>query len=116
MAADISVQVVRLVHPGFVSATGTARLGDLLRYLRAVSVRLDKLAKDPHRDRRIMQQAQAVEAAYDRLRSQRAGPEVAEVRWLLEELRVSLWAQSLGTAVPVSETRILREIQRLASG
>jgi ATP-dependent helicase HrpA len=114
-ATDISVQVARLVHPGFVSAAGTARLADVERYLAAVSVRLDKLARDPHRDRRLMQQVEGVEAAYERVRSG-GGPEAADVRWLIEELRVGLWAQTLGTAVPVSEARVRREIDRLAAG
>jgi ATP-dependent helicase HrpA len=60
-----------------------------------------------------MQRVQAVEAAYDDLRARRDGPEVTALRWRIEELRVSLFAQSLGTAEPVSEPRLLREITRL---
>jgi ATP-dependent helicase HrpA len=110
---DIAVQVARLVGPGFVAAAGAARLPDLRRYLRAVEHRLDRLAKTWPKDRALMQRVQAVEAAYDDLRARRDGPEVAALRWRLEELRVSLFAQSLGTAEPVSEPRLLREIERL---
>ena len=78
------------------------------------AVRLDKLPRDPQRDRRLMQQVAGIEAAYERVRGL-ASPEVAEIRWLIEELRVGLWAQTLGTAVPVSEARVRREIDRVAA-
>ena len=110
---DIAVQVARLVGPGFVAAAGAARLRDLRRYLRAVEHRLDRLATTWSKDRTLMQRVQAVEAAYDDLRARRDGPEVTALRWRIEELRVSLFAQSLGTAEPVSEPRLLREIARL---
>ena len=111
---DIHVQVARLVHEGFVTATGAAALTHLPRYLQAIDRRLDKLAQDPHRDRALLQRVQRVEDAFDRIRHRRSDPEVSEVRWLLEELRVSLFAQSLGTPRPVSEQRVLKEIARLS--
>jgi ATP-dependent helicase HrpA len=110
---DVAVQVARLVGPGFVSAAGAARLPDLRRYLRAVEHRLDRLAATWQKDRALMLRVQTVEAAYDDLRARRDGPEVAALRWRIEELRVSLFAQSLGAAQPVSEQRLLREIERL---
>jgi len=110
---DIHVQVSRLVHAGFVTATGSAQLAHLPRYLQAIDRRLEKLAQDPYRDRASMQRVQRVEATFDRIRHRRSEPEVAAVRWLLEELRVSVFAQSLGTPRPVSEQRVLKEIARL---
>jgi ATP-dependent helicase HrpA len=112
---DVHVQLARLVHAGFVTATGADRMEHLPRYLRAIDHRLDKLVKDPHRDRSLMQRVQRAEQAYADLRSHRPDAEVAEVRWLVEELRVSLFAQALGTPVPVSEQRILKEVARLAA-
>jgi ATP-dependent helicase HrpA len=105
---DMRAQLSGLVHPGFVTATGTRRLADVLRYLQAMERRLDKLAQDPARDRELMRRVQRLEERYEQLRAQ--GSE--HVRWMIEELRVSFFAQTLGTAHPVSEKRILREIER----
>jgi ATP-dependent helicase HrpA len=114
--ADMREQLDRLVGPGFVTRTGTARLIDVVRYLRAVGVRIDKLREDPLRDRERMRPIQALEAelASVGVRLDWAGDKrVEEVRWMLEELRVAVWAQSLGTAIPVSESRVRRAIARL---
>ena len=111
---DIHVQVARLVHEGFVTATGSAQLAHLPRYLQAIDRRLDRLARDPYRDRAAMQRVQRVEEAFDRIRHRRSDPEVTALRWSLEELRVSVFAQSLGTPRPVSEQRILKEIARIS--
>ena len=97
---DIGGQLGGLVYPGFVTAAGAYRLGDVHRYLRAIAVRLDALSKNPARDKAITERVQRLERlTHDR-----------KIRWLLEELRVSLFAQSLGTREKVSEARILREI------
>lgn len=114
--ADMRAQLRRLVGPGFVTRTGTARLIDVVRYLRAVGARIDKLREDPRRDRERMQRVQALEAALT-VAGGGAGftgdAGVDAVWWMLEELRVGLWAQSLGTAGPVSEARVRRAIDRL---
>jgi ATP-dependent helicase HrpA len=113
---DIRAQLSRLIFPGFVTATGRRRLPDLLRFLRAVERRLDKLPDDPHGDRQRMQRIQQVEAAYIRARDARPGnPEIRKVRWMIEELRVSFFAQQLGTAYPVSEKRILKALDQAAT-
>ena len=96
--ADMRSHLARLTAPGFVADAGIERLPDVLRYVRAVGRRLDKLASDPARDRRLMATVHALEDH----------PRSGHVRWLLEELRVSLFAQALGTPVPVSEQRIRR--------
>jgi ATP-dependent helicase HrpA len=111
-------QLSRLLPPGFVAATGAGRLPDLLRYLRAIERRLDKLPEDPTRDHALMVPVQRLERQYQELVAGRPpgrpAPEADHIRWMIEELRVSSFAQSLGTAYPVSEKRILREIDRLA--
>jgi ATP-dependent helicase HrpA len=116
--ADVRAQLAALVYPGFVTATGAGRLADLTRYLRAASRRLETLPRSPERDRDWMERVHEVQAAYDELLSTlpsgRPLPEaVREIRWMIEELRVSFFAQSLGTKYPVSEKRIYRAIDDL---
>jgi ATP-dependent helicase HrpA len=116
---DVRTQVDRLVYPGFVSATGVRRLGDVARYLRAVAWRLDKLPDDPARDRERMRVVHRLEgdlaAATARLPTERQAA-ADRVRWMIEELRVSLFAQTIGTAYPVSEQRVRRELDTLRAG
>ena len=116
--ADMQAQFARLIYPGFIAATGARRLTDLVRYLRAIVRRLDKLAGEQVRDADRMAAVRRVADAYEvRLRDlpaqARTLPEVDAVRWLIEELRVSLFAQVLGTPVPVSEKRVLSAIEAL---
>ena len=116
--ADMRAQLARLIYPGFVTATGYRQLPQLTRYLRGIEWRLDKLPENPARDTANMAVAQRVEQAYqqavaDLPPARRNDPDVTEVRWMLEELRVSLFAQTLGTAAPVSENRILAALGRL---
>ncbi|QJW38191.1 ATP-dependent RNA helicase HrpA [Cellulosimicrobium protaetiae] len=111
---DLRDQAADLVHDGFVSQTPPRRLPHLTRYLRAASYRLEKAQGNPHRDAELAWRVHDVEEAYQRARAAYAqGPadpvraaDLAEVRWLVEELRVSLFAQQLGTDGPVSEKRI----------
>jgi ATP-dependent helicase HrpA len=117
---DMRQQLSALVHPGFVSAAGLGRLGDLGRYLAAVRIRLDKLGERPDRDRDRMARAQALEAAYADLveglaTDRRGDAEVVAAGWMLQELRVSFFAQALGTPRPVSEQRIARTLASLRS-
>jgi ATP-dependent helicase HrpA len=117
--ADARTQFGGLIHSGFVSETGLRRLPDLVRYLRGISRRLDTVAEDPRRDADRMAAVHRVTDAYDqgvgRLPAgRRSGPDVQAVRWMIEELRVSLFAQVLGTSGPVSEKRILTALDRLA--
>jgi ATP-dependent helicase HrpA len=118
--ADMRAQFTTLVYPGFIAATGARRLPDLIRYLRAVVRRLDKLAGEPVRDAERMAEVHRVGRAYQaRLRDlppeARSRPDVLAVRWLIEELRVSLFAQVLGTPVPVSGKRVLAAVAALPS-
>ena len=110
---DIRAQLDALVYPGFVTVTGTARIEQLPRYLDAVSRRLEQLPRDLQRDQSRQAVIDKLSVRYNRLvdsRFRRSSASLAEVRWLIEELRVSLWAQSMGTAVPVSEERIERTL------
>ncbi len=113
---DVERQLRRLVHPGFVTATGAARLPDVERYLRAASRRLERLPNAPAPDLDRMRGVQELEREYeDRLASWPAGrplpAALREVPWLLEELRVSHFAQALGTRGQVSAKRIRKAIQ-----
>ena len=115
---DIRSQLDELIYPGFVTATGRRRLPDLARYLRAIERRLDKLPTTHNRDRQLMEQVHQLRAEYDDMVARlpfdrREDEDVVQVRWMIEELRVSYFAQSLGTAYPVSDKRILRAIDAL---
>ena len=119
--ADLREQLDGLVYPGFIARTGGQRLPDLARYLRAISLRLDKAPEDPGRDAERMATVHRVVDAWQRAMAElppavRRGPEAQAVRWLIEELRVSLFAQTLGTRVPVSEKRIRSALGRLTPG
>ncbi|MGV0111228.1 ATP-dependent RNA helicase HrpA [Arthrobacter sp. CP30] len=108
---DIRSQLEHLVYPGFVAATGYAQLAHLPRYLRAIEVRLEKLPTNVQRDGLGLATVQRLEDEYDdavaSLAAGRHRPEsLRHVRWMTEELRVSLFAQDLGTAYSVSEKRI----------
>ena len=116
--ADMREQLSGLVFPGFVAATGYRRLPHLSRYLRGIQRRLDKLPESPARDAASMAVAQRAEQAFRQAvaelpPSRRHDKDVTEARWMLEELRVSLFAQTLGTLAPVSETRVLAALSRL---
>ena len=110
--SDIKAQLGGLIYPGFVQKSGYDRLPDLQRYLQAVDKRIDKLAQDINRDRAAMLRVEQVQQAYQQLlsklpKSKPISDEVAEIRYMIEELRVSLFAQQLGTKYQVSEKRIL---------
>jgi ATP-dependent helicase HrpA len=113
--ADVERQLRRLVYPGFVSATGARRLPDVERYLRAAARRLERLPNAPAPDLDRMRAVRELEAEYERrLASWPPGrplpPALREVPWMLEELRVSHFAQSLGTRGQVSSKRIRRAL------
>ncbi|TWE13276.1 ATP-dependent RNA helicase HrpA [Rudaeicoccus suwonensis] len=111
LRSQLEAQLTGLVHPGFVAAAGARRLRDLDRYLRAMLERIDKAPSDLARDQQRAQDVDAVEAERQKLMAalptaRRTDPDVVQLRWLTEELRVSLFAQRLGTPVPVSPKRI----------
>ena len=113
--SDIKSQIAGLIYQGFVQKSGYARLPDLLRYLQAIDKRMDKLAQDVNRDRAAMLRVEQVQQAYQQLlaklpKSKPISDEVAEIRYMIEELRVSLFAQQLGTKYQVSDKRVLSVI------
>ena len=113
--SDMKSQISGLIYQGFVQKSGYARLPDLLRYLQAIDKRMDKLAQDVNRDRAAMLRVEQVQQAYQQLlaklpKSKPISDEVAEIRYMIEELRVSLFAQQLGTKYQVSDKRILNII------
>ena len=115
--SDIKAQLSGLIYPGFVQKSGYDRLPDLQRYLQAVDKRIDKLAQDINRDRAAMLRVEQVQQAYQQLlaklpKSKPISDEVAEIRYMIEELRVSLFAQQLGTKYQVSDKRILNLIEQ----
>lgn len=116
--SDIQSQLDKLVFKGFVEACGWNRLADVARYLKAIETRLDKLPVDPTRDRLHMHSINKVQEALAAQlakvpRSQPTPPALVEARWMIEEYRVSCFAQVLGTAYPISEKRILNHIQQI---
>ena len=120
-AEEVRDHVAALTRPGFVTDTGPARLRDVLRYLDAAGRRLQRLPADAARDRERQSVIDSVATRYrglvDRATDGRmpsgSGAAMAEIGWMIEELRVSLWAQELGTNGSISEVRVLRAIERL---
>lgn len=115
---DARARLAALVHPGFVTATGWQRLPDLVRYLRALHYRLDRLPERAAADRAAMEQLARVGRAHrealDALPPHlRDTPQARELPWMIEELRVGLFAQQIRTAYPVSEKRVLRAVAAL---
>jgi ATP-dependent helicase HrpA len=106
--ADIQSQVQALVGKRFVADTDHAQLSHYPRYLKAIGVRLDKLRTDPARDAKLMAEWQQAAAPWQRAQKGQAArdPKMQEYRWLLEELRVSLYAQELKTPMPISVKRL----------
>ncbi len=112
---DVKTQLAGLVFPGFVARTGLARLAHLPRYLQGALVRVQTLADSPGRDRQRLTEFERAAALYTDAGGTTplapdAPAELSHARWLLEELRVSLFAQQLGTAEPVSLQRITKAL------
>jgi ATP-dependent helicase HrpA len=117
-ADDIREQLGGLIYRGFLTSTGAGRLRAVPRYLRAVEYRLDRLPDNVGRDAQRMTDVQELEDDYrDALDALpppvRASDAARQIRWMIEELRVSLFAQTIGTAGPVSERRIRAAIDQL---
>jgi ATP-dependent helicase HrpA len=113
---DMKAQLERLVHRGFVSEAGVVQLRRYPAYLAALEHRRSRLEKQVARDRQLMDQIGDLQDAW--LHEMAALPEgrppgarLREVRWMLEEYRISLWAQHVGTAHPVSDARIRKALR-----
>jgi len=106
---DAAQQLQRLVGKRFIADTPWPQLQHFARYLRAIALRLDKLRADPARDAQRLAELRPQEQRYWRLVAERKGAvdeRMLEFRWLLEELRVSFFAQELRTPQPVSLKRL----------
>ncbi len=117
--ADIRSQLDGLVHKGFVTETGQDRLKHVVRYLRGIERRLEKLPTEPTRDIQrtgdVAWLRNEYEAALDALPPRTSSPALREIRWMIEELRVSFFAQTLGTAHPVSLKRVIKALDDAAA-
>jgi ATP-dependent helicase HrpA len=112
--SDIRAHLARLTYPGMLAGIGLPRLADVIRYLTGVARRLDALARSPQRDLDALATCRRLDNELATLARNRPwSPELEELTWLLEELRVSLFAQSLGTTTRVSEKRIRRALNQL---
>ncbi len=119
--SELRAQSADLVGDGFVSATPPARLRHLARYLKAAKVRLEKAAAASSRDTELAWKVREVADEYEAVRtalaSGRPDPErlarLEDVRWMIEEYRVSLFAQTLGTDGPVSDKRIRKALAEI---
>lgn len=108
-AADIQNQLQMLITKRFIAETDFSQLAHFPRYLKAITIRMDKLRADPARDAKLMAEWNSVAQPWQRVPRKTgadADPKLLEFRWLLEELRVSLFAQELRTPMPVSVKRL----------
>ncbi|WP_407083219.1 ATP-dependent RNA helicase HrpA [Photobacterium leiognathi] len=113
--SDIKAQIEGLIFKGFATECGWKRLPDILRYMRAIERRMEKLPIDPNKDRVHILKIESVVNEYKELlnkipKGQPVPDKVKEIRWMIEELRVSYFAQQLGTPYPVSDKRVRNAI------
>jgi ATP-dependent helicase HrpA len=118
---DVKEQLSALVHAGFVTEAGLKRLPDLMRYLVAVDRRLQQMPTGAQRDTTRMEKVREIQGEYaDLLAAQPKGrplpAAVRDIRWMIEELRVSYFAHALGTAFPVSDKRVFKALDEAWSG
>ncbi|WP_269450614.1 ATP-dependent RNA helicase HrpA [Photobacterium profundum] len=113
--SDIKAQIEGLIFKGFATECGWQRLPDILRYMKAIERRMEKLPIDPNKDRVQILKIDSVMSDYKELlnkipKGQSVPEKVKEIRWMVEELRVSFFAQQLGTPYPVSDKRVRNAI------
>ena len=117
--SDIKAQMSGLVFPGFVTSHGWQRLPDVLRYLQGIERRIEKLMADVNRDRANMNKIEHIQNLWKQWQGKlspvdKRKPEAEAVRWMIEELRISLFAQQLGTPYPVSDKRIIQAMAQIS--
>ncbi|WP_120510796.1 ATP-dependent RNA helicase HrpA [Photobacterium salinisoli] len=113
--SDIKAQIEGLIFKGFATECSWRRLPDILRYMKAIERRMEKLPIDPNKDRVHILKVESVTNDYKELlnkipKGQPIPEQVKEIRWMIEELRVSYFAQQLGTPYPVSDKRVRNAI------
>jgi ATP-dependent helicase HrpA len=115
---DIKNHLSQLIFKGFITASGVERLADIGRYLKAMQRRIEKLPIDPNQDRLKMLEIEKVDAKFQaalvRVKHDHQGKQqVDKVRWMIEEFRVSIFAQNLKTPYPISAKRIINHLKTL---
>ena len=118
--SDIKQQVSELVYKGFVAQTGYDKLPDIYRYLSAIEKRLEKLGSNMAKDRQAMNIIEEVKNEYQTWlnslpENQKSLSKVTNIKWMIEELRVNLFAQQLGTPYPISAKRIRQQIETVST-
>lgn len=118
--SDIKQQINNLIYKGFVAKSGYHRLNDIHRYLLAIEKRIEKLMQNASKDRQAMNTVEEVKNLYENwlnslTENQRLQQQVVNIRWMIEELRVNLFAQQLGTPYPISAKRIKQQIEQVKS-
>ena len=117
LGTEIRSQRDALVYPGFFSATPWPQLAHLPRYLKALLIRLERAALNPVKDQERARQLAPYLEALKKLAvappSASARPQLEEFRWMVEEFKVSLFAQELGTAFPISAQRLAQQLQKI---
>ena len=118
--SDIKKQLSNLVYKGFVADSGYKRLADVYRYLLAIEKRIEKLMGNVTKDRQSMNIIEEVENQYEKWVNSlpqivRSKDSVINIRWMIEELRVNLFAQQLGTPYPISPKRVKQQIELVKS-
>ena len=114
---DIESQINALIYPGFLQKTSLLQLQHFCRYLDGIFIRLDKLSLSPQKDRARLRQIEPFWTRYQLLINSSKSvsnvkKELDQYHWLIEEFRISLFAQELGTAIPVSEPRLVEYTRR----
>ena len=111
---DIEDQLDRFIYPGFLTGVGAGRVRDVARYVAAVERRIERIGDDPGRDLELMGRVWALQRRLDNLMDQLPfSPEMIDIAWMIQELRVSLFAQQLGVRGTISEKRIRRALDEL---
>lgn len=118
--SDIKAQLNELVYKGFVAKTGYNKLHDIYRYLTAIEKRIEKLGTNVAKDRQSMNIIEEVKNEYQSWfnslsENQKSLNDVTNIKWMIEELRVNLFAQQLGTPYPISAKRIKQQIETVSS-
>ena len=118
--SDIKRQLSNLVYKGFVADSGYKRLADVYRYLLAIEKRIEKLMGNVTKDRQSMNIIEEVENQYEKWVNSlpqivRSKDSVINIRWMIQELRVNLFAQQLGTPYPISPKRVKQQIELVKS-
>jgi ATP-dependent helicase HrpA len=113
-AEDVSSQIGQFIYPGFLAGVGADRLEDVRRYLAAAAYRLRKLRESPQRDFERMTRVRILEDELEALMDSLPwSPRMNEISWMLQELRVSFFAQPVGAKGSVSEKRVRRALDAL---